>query len=344
MANDIDAASIQELQTDSPVLGESERGEFNDDAPQGILDFAADFLNIEPEKKAKTKAKKVPEESEEEEQELSDETEEESLEAEDEDIDEDDELSEDESDSIIDYDEAKKHKFQFKVGGKEREMTFDQIVSELGQAPAASKAQDKVKVEQREIAKVREELEADRAFFRRQQETAVESQQLGSKRARIEGAQRALNVARQRNDVGSIVKIKDDLDLMVQDYKQSEARVLQVQEETNSQLVNAQKGKLDELGYGNLLSDTQRLEAVSKYVDTNLSTSAAQAINYDASLLVAVEKARLWDSSQSKKGKLKTSKKTLKAGSGKLSASPKKEMTPDEKMYEFSLNLLSQGR
>ena len=61
-------------------------------------------------------------------------------------------------------------------------------------------------------------------------------------------------------------------------------------------------------------------ENLITYIQSNLSPDAKLAADKDASLIMALHKAQLWDESQSKKGTRKLQKKTksLNAGDGKV--------------------------
>ena len=76
---------------------------------------------------------------------------------------------------------------------------------------------------------------------------------------------------------------------------------------------------LDKFGFGAINTDTQRQEAFIEYGKKNVPANLLPFVDVSPEMLVLVEKARLYDKSNStsNKGKLKTTKKTSKPGVSK---------------------------
>ena len=76
---------------------------------------------------------------------------------------------------------------------------------------------------------------------------------------------------------------------------------------------------LDKFGFGAINTDMQRQEAFIEYGKKNIPANLIPLIDISPEMLAIVEKARLYEKSNStsNKGKLKTTKKTLKAGVAK---------------------------
>ena len=315
------------LASDSPVSedGAVDLSTMNPD--EGIDAIAAEFLqSLEAPGEDPVEEEQPLEVSEDEEQEHSEDESpvEDEAETEEEEMASEEEVPEDESSEelpVVDYDEAKNFKFEFDG----QTYTASQLKSALGRQAEHSKALNEVK-------STKEAIEAEKAALAEQKEAvekhfraAESAHQLGSKQARIQEIQNSYREAYQQQDTHKMTMLEASLKFAKEDFNNAAQQVQQAEHERNQARVQAQATKLRDKGYGDLLSDSQRLSALSEYLQ-GVSEEAYTAANYDADLLILAEKARMWDKSQQKgKGKLVGNKpKTLKGGSGNVSSAPKR--------------------
>ena len=301
-----------------------------DEIPDGLLDFASGFM--EEFLPAKPEAEEV-------EKGAAEELTAEEIEAADEELELDEELSDEETE-IIGYDELKGHTFEFKVGGEKRQLTIDQIASELGQVKAASRVQNEVK-EQKEALQSEKERLSDARELLRQQETAFQgNEELSIRAAEINNLQSSLQQARQHNDIHSIARLNDIINMKTSEYQQVQDNVSHLTQIAEERVIAQEARKLQEQGYGYLTTDKERQSALESYATESLSKDALNLTIKDATLAIALEKARLYDKAKSKKSNVKQNTgKNLKPSKSRF-APKEKELTPDEVFQQAADRML----
>ena len=263
----------------------------------------------------------------------------ETIEAQDED-DETEELTEDESTDeepteVLDYDEIKDLGIPIKRDGEVTYMTLAQIQSEFGQLGAASQ-------KSRKATEQLESLEADRALlteeqsaFKAQQQAAALTPELTEKAGRLQVLNSQYTQAAANGDASKALQIENAIKRESEEFGNLQQQHQAAVEEARGQHIQAQVRILEDKGLGDVLNDESHSSKFADYVESNLSESAQFAVNLDATLVEALEKARLYDESKqaAKKVKRTTRKvgKTLKAGDNKVTAASQKAQAASAK-------------
>ena len=302
-----------------------------DEMPDGLLEFASGFMEeFLPAKPEAEEVEKGP----------VDELTADEIEAADEDLDLDEEVSDEEPTEIVGYEELKGHTFKFKVGGETVEKTIDQIASELGQVKAASRVQNEVK-EQKEALQSEKERLSDARELLRQQETAFQgNEELSIRAAEINNLNSSLQQARQHNDIHSIARLNDIINMKTSEYQQVQDNVSHLTQIAEERVIAQEARKLQEQGYGYLTTDKERQSALESYATESLSKDALNLAIKDATLAIALEKARLYDKAKSKKSNVKQNTgKNLKPSKSRF-APKEKELTPDEVFQQAADRML----
>ena len=222
---------------------------------------------------------------------------------------------------VVDYDEAKN--FLFEIDGKE--YTIDQIKAMKGQASAASKAQDEVKA--REEALEAREAEADRmqAIINESakvRDARMRMQQLAAAHGGLEQQIAELHNSSDPDRANKIIDLQQQQKSIATQYSQTEVHMGQLEQQVKQENMAVQVERLNQAGYGGIVSDTQRREAIAEFGQANLDAEAFEFFNNNASALIILEKAMQVDKAKSKsaKGKLKGSKGKLTGRSVNKSA------------------------
>ena len=220
---------------------------------------------------------------------------------------------------VVNYEEMQNYLFEF--DGKN--YSAGDLKSAIGQLSKQADALNEVEAQ-------REELEAAKAVF----EEARSSHQrvlAGDQRvAQLQNAyahlQQQQTKALEDGDGNGLSIINTKLQQIEQEYNNVSG---QIDQDRRAQAAAAAQA-LDNFGFGAINTDTQRQKAFQEYGLSNIPQNLLSLVNVSPEMLVIVEKARLYDKSNStsNKGKLKATKKTLKAGVSK--AKPKKAKSNEE--------------
>ena len=248
---------------------------------------------------------------------------------------EDEELTEEESADedtskleMFDYDDIKDGLIPVKQGGEVVGMTISQIQSQLGQLGAASKKSREASEQLESIQTERSVLQEEQAAFKAQQQAVALTPELNEKAGRLQNLNNMYQSAAQAGDASKAVQIEAAIKKESEEFNTLQQQHSDAVEEARGQHIQAQVQILEQKGLGAILNDDGHSEKFSSYVESNLSESAQYAVNMDATLVEALEKARLYD--ESKKAVKKVSKKaaprkkTLKAGDNKVTAAGQK--------------------
>ena len=233
----------------------------------------------------------------------------------------DEEESEEPTDDVseyfeVDYDDAKDGIYPIKINGEIKMMKFGEIQNQLARAESASKKSQEANHLQQELETREARLQEQEQWFEARSKATVQSEQLAQLANQYNAGQQALNKARAENDSYRMVQIKDKLEQIQGEYSHLEHQVRATNEEANKRKTQEQFEILKSKGYGEVVTDEYR-----GYLADNLSDTAIQAISYDATLAIALEKARKWDASQGKSKRSLKKSKSLSAGGGKISQS-----------------------
>ena len=224
-------------------------------------------------------------------------------------------------DSVVDYNEMKNHVFE--IDGQH--YTADDIKSVFGQEKAAGTKSREASEQLKEIEAQKAELADERAKLDQRNDAAVASDEMVRMQSKARQMTAKIEKARAEGDMYEVTLLKDKMEVLGQHYNQAKQKVdIQNDEIRQQQIVSAEAG-LKEKGLGYLLQDGKAADAWSSYVNTNLSETEANATIMSPGLAEMVEKARKWDNANknAKSSKLKSSDKTLKAGSNKPVSSKK---------------------
>ena len=272
-----------------------------------------------------------PEEEQEEYTEDSGETEEQETPEDDSDIDTQDveeeaaeEVEEDTAEDalIVDYDEAKQ--FKFEVDGQL--YAIGDFKAALKRQANQKEALNEMDTRRAELDKQQEELNSRRDDLQAEEIASSKTQEIATLDNQIDQLVKAKQQALATNNGNALAIINSRI-------SDAEARKGQINDEINAshdQLAERAAQHLDELGYGSLTADPQRAEAFREHVFGTYPDYIVSLANRHAPLMVAMEKARLYDSSTEKrpKGKLRGQAASIKAGAKK----PPKPQKPKSRL------------
>ena len=211
------------------------------------------------------------------------------------------------------YEDAKDGLYPIKINGEVKMMKFSEIQNQLARSESASKKSQKANQQLQEIEAKQAELAKNEEWLKQRTQASVESDQLQQLSGQYAQAQKALEKARTDNDPMKMVQIKDAMEQIGAHYNKIAANVKQVNAEAEARHKDAEFKILQKKGYGEVIND-----AYKSYLTENVSQSAIDMISMDASLIIALEKARKWDASQGKAKKVLKKGKSLPAGGGKI--------------------------
>ena len=281
-----------------------------------------------------------PEEEQEEYTEDSGETEEQETPEDDSDIDTQDveeeaaeEVEEDTAEDlpIVDYDEAKQ--FKFEVDGQ---------LYAIGDFKAALKRQanqkdalNEMDTRKAELDAREEKINARHDDLQAEEIASSKTQEIATLNNQIDRLNDAKKQALETNNGNALAIINSRI-------SDAEARKGEVEgeiEASHDQLAERAAQHLDELGFGSLTTDPQRAEAFREHVFGNYPDYITSIANRHAPLMIAMEKARLYDASTEKKpkGKLRGQAASIKAGA-KKPPKPKKPMSKLDSSIDRFLN------
>ena len=221
--------------------------------------------------------------------------------------------------NVVNYEEMQNYLFE--LGGKN--YSAGDLKSALGQLSKQEEARNEVEAQ-------RTELETAKAVFEEQrsshQRVLAGDQRVAQLQNAYANLQQMQSKALEDGNGNELSIINTKLSQLEQEYN-NVAR--QMDQDMSTQAAAAAQA-LDNFGFGSINTDTQRQEAFIEYGRNNIPQSLISLVNVSPEMLVLVEKARLYDKSNStsNKGKLKATKKTLKAGVSK--AKPKKAKSNEE--------------
>ena len=211
------------------------------------------------------------------------------------------------------YEDAKDGLYPIKINGEVKMMKFSEIQNQLARSESASKKSQEANQQLQEIEAKRAELAKSEEWLKQRTQASVESDQLQQLSGQYAQAQKALEKARTDNDPMKMVQIKDAMEQIGAHYNKIAENVKKVNAEAEAKHKDAEFKILQEKGYGDVINETYK-----SYLMDNITQSAIDMISMDASLIIALEKARKWDASQGKAKKVLKKNKSLPAGGGKI--------------------------
>ena len=292
------------------------------------------------EKQSEAKAEPVADEVTEEEETASeqstdDETPEVEAEAE---VEEDDEPTDEDPDEYLaDYDDVKNAILPIKINGEVREMKFSEIQNQLARAEAASNKSRKATQQLEELETRAAELDKRESYIGRQEEGTEIYNKIHMNNALYSEMEAKLEEMVNSNDermVKNIPLIQYQMSKLQKDTDNLKLQDQQIRHEANQKKVEQQFKILNSKGYGDVITDQFK-----DYIENNVSADAVSIANFDASLIIALEKARKWDESQSKgkARKIKRANTPVTGGDGSV-----KQTAPKQK--QESLKRIRSGR
>lgn len=290
----------------------------NDSNPDFLLDLANQDLGIANEAlDQETEVAKEEEQVSAEETETTEEADDETpVEAEDDEQEETEPKDDVDEYFEVDYEDAKNGLFPIKINGEVKMMKFGEIQNQLARAESASKKSQEANQRLQELEAREAKVKESESWMTQQQSAYQQSEELVALSNQYNAAEKALDKARKDGNTDAIVKIKDDMDIMRNKYSTIEAEVVETQKKAEEKHLDEQYRILKDKGYEGIVDDQFR-----KYVETNLSPAAMQAMSYDATLMIALEKAQKWDNSQGKTKRTLKKTKTLTPGGGNIQQS-----------------------
>ena len=225
-----------------------------------------------------------------------------------------DESEPEDTSDIVDWEEMKD--FSYQINGKT--YTANDLKSALGR-------QTKQQQDRTEVETARKEVEAERSkvagltqSLKKRQELIQHEAKLTSFGNHIQNLERQREAARQAGNVAAYTQLGMQVEPMIKQYHQSRKNIDDASAKNTNDNLSIQKTILEDKGYGDVLADTQRRNALSDYISSTYSDTALGQVTMDAELIILAEKARLYDKAHSSsKAKLKGSGKTLKGGATK---------------------------
>ena len=224
----------------------------------------------------------------------------------------------------VEYDEVKDARLPIKINGEVKMMAFGEIQNQLARAEAASTKSREVNQQLEEAEALRSQLEEEKAFVGRQKEAAKMSDEVAVRVNYIRQMEAQLKKAVESKNSHDATLLRERITAVTAETNEIYQRVTEAEAEAQQKHLAEQHNLLVSKGYGDVVND-----GYVQYVQGNLSEAALKAVNEDASLAIALEKARKWDESQSKGKTRKLTKKTktLSAGKGNV----KSTQSADEK-------------
>ena len=216
----------------------------------------------------------------------------------------------------VSYEDAKDGLYPIKINGEVKMMKFGEIQNQLARAESASKKSQEANSQLQEIEATKDKLAQQEAWLTERAKASQGADQLASIGNHLQQLHTAYEQAAQGQDTHRMSMIKYEIDKTSNAYNQTQHQVKQVQEEHTRRQTAEQYEILKDKGYGDVVTD-----AYKNYLSANLSDSAVQAASFDATLLIALEKARKWDASQGKGKRALKKGKSLSAGGGNIQQS-----------------------
>ena len=185
--------------------------------------------------------------------------------------------------------------------------------NQLARAESASKKSQEANQRLEELEAKEAQLAEQESWLQQQAQSSQMSDELATKVNMIRGMEQQLQNAVNKGDSHNATLLREQINAVTGEAQRIQAQVQATQEEAQQRHFSTQHKILQEKGYGNIINDNY-----ISYVDTNVSDTAKQAINADATLAILVEKARKWDASQGKAKRTLKKSKSLPAGGGKI--------------------------
>ena len=303
------------------------------EANAGLDAFAAQFVGAVPQNEEPEVSEEATESEESiEEEELMDDA---GVDTPDE-VDEYDEVQ-DESDQpegeveIVSYDDLKGYALE--IGGEH--YTAAQLKSMLGRMKSAGEEARKADQAVKDLDAREAQLAEQEQWIQQRVSATAQSDQLAEMSSEARKINAAIQKARDEGDMYEVAVQKDNLDVLKQQYAAVKKDVDAVSQQYEVKQMQAAEHGLKERGLGYLLEDSPQAKAWTDYATSKLSQQELRAVTMIPALAEAIEKARKYDSANSKKGvKLKSSGKTLKPGVNK----PKTVNTTTKKREQYQAN------
>ena len=238
--------------------------------------------------------------------------------------------------SVVDWDEMQEHSYQ--IGDKA--YTANDLKAALGRLTRQKQDRTEVETARKEVANERSKLSELTQTLNTKHELLQHEAKLASYVNHIRSLEGQREKARKEGNQNEFTRLQMELEPMVNQYHKSRQDLDKQSAQNSAKNISIQKTILKDKGYGEILADKQRRDALSEYIKDTYSDTALGYVTNDADLIILAEKARLYDKAQSKapKAKLKGSGRTLKGGATK--SRPKNSKPTDQiqdtidKMFE----------
>ena len=225
----------------------------------------------------------------------------------------DNEPTDDDDTFYVDYDDVKDASLPIKINGEVKHMKFGEIQNQLARAESASKKSQEANQRLEELDAKAAQLAEQESYIQQQTQASQMSDELATRVNAIRHMQQQLHQAVEKNDSHNATLLRERINAVTSEAQQIQEQVQSAEQAQQQRHFDTQYKLLQEKGYGNIINDNY-----VSYLDTNVSDTAKQAINGDATLAILAEKARKWAASQGKAKRTLKKSKSLPAGGGKI--------------------------
>ena len=251
------------------------------------------------------------------------------------DVDETDESELETTSEIVDWDEMKD--FSYQIDGKT--YSANDLKAALGRQTKQAKDRTEVETARKAVETERSQVAELTQTLKKRQELLQHEAQLTSFVNRIQSLESQKENARKQGDTDKYTRIGMQIEPMIKQYHKARQNIDSQAAHNAQNNLSIQKTILESKGYGEVVADKQRRNALSSYLVDTYSDSTLGHVTNDAELIILAEKARLYDKAHSgSKAKLKGSGKTLKGGATKSRSKnrgqPDQVQSQIDKMFE----------
>ena len=203
------------------------------------------------------------------------------------------------------------------IGGKN--YTPAQLKSILGQEESAGTKAREASAKLREAEEVLARAAQQEQWVEQRMNGVQHSDQLLKIDAEIKEASEIRARARDEGDMYEVAVQKERIEVLKEQREGHKAEVDAVNKRVNHEKIQALNSSLETRGVGYLVSDKEAVGRWVEYVsNTGITQEEFKTAQLSPAIAEAFEKARKYDAAQTKGGKkISSSKKTLKAGTGK---------------------------
>ena len=220
----------------------------------------------------------------------------------------------------VDYEEIKNFAIPVKINGEIQHLSIDQINSEVNRARSSGKEVEEAKLQKQELDARSATLDEQERLQKENAQLSNQKQQLATLEAHLQTLHVRREEARQKGDQNTWTQIGMQMEPLVAQYQGAQQEIKSSSDKIYQDNIAHQMDVLQKKGYGEVISDKQRLTALTTYLKESYSPSTIEAINQNAELLILAEEARQAKASKgaAKKGKIKgNGKVTMRSGDGK---------------------------